>query len=105
MVEGSIVRDVLFETKGLVLWLDSATIIKGNIDEILYNLKTFGTYIPIGCGSKLSECTYYKVIEYYGIKKRMFMISLLKLLALCGINIIFGFVRDLISDWRKIFTN
>ena len=81
-----IIKEVLNEQKGNVLWLDSATIILKSLADIWDQISKHGNYIPISGSGTLREWTHPKTLEYLNMPESAWLSTRNRCGGVCGFN-------------------
>jgi hypothetical protein len=61
------IDDVLATTSGLVVWLDAASVVTGDLDSVFRTVARTGFYVPFGGGASTRERTHPGTFAHFGL--------------------------------------
>lgn len=97
----AIIANVLAKTQGCVLWLDSATIIRGQLTPIIECLECNGVYVPFGGTGLLSAYTHADTLNLLKVPTSFYNYRI-RAAGVCGFNYNFSLIRQLVHEWYSL---
>jgi hypothetical protein len=95
-----IIADVLEETRGRVLWLDSATIVRGSLKPIDDSLDRTGFYSPIGGSTDLARWTHPSTLAYLEADDLRHVRN--RASGVCAFDYANPAAREVVDEWRRL---
>lgn len=95
-----IIHEVLNETKGNVLWQDSANMILGELSKLWEEISSNGSYNPMSSGT-LKRWTVQKTLDYMDVPREDYQ-RINRGGNLCGFSYHNNEIVELVSQWKEL---
>jgi len=95
-----LINEVLSNYGKTILWLDSATLVRGSLDSIFEWTHQKGCYVPYSGAGSLQEWTHSRTLELMKVESWM-LPQRNRAAGVCAWSPTHPYVLDLVADWKR----